>query len=397
MGHLRYFVCSVAGTLALQSPAAAQERKLDFGLTALLLYDSNFARSSEAQAVVRGIQPEELRFSPALTADAEIPIGRHLFSVRATAGYDFHLNNPRFDRERLEGRAGFRAWLGRCASTLEGIIARRQTELEDIIIGPTENVETVKEIVVGASCDDVAGIVPAVELSGRWSDNSSAFRQTTDSHTRRAIGRLNYVQRSLGEIGIFAELAESDYPNRFVPSPFGGFARDELEVHTVGISYSREIGALVRGTARVGYTEVDTRSVDQSLSGLTWFARLLVQPEGRLRPVLTAEKSIRPSNRIGISLIQEELYSAELSYLLSARTTLNLHTSVRDRDYGVASGAIAPPLTQEDIFRVGGGLSYRLTGRISLELQLLHEERDSNNFLFDYTSNRIGLTTRASF
>lgn len=398
MGHLRYIFCTMASALALQAPAQAQERRLALDFTALLLYDSNFARSSEAQAIARGIEPEELRFSPALTIDAEIPVGRHSFFVSALAGYDFHVNNPRFDRERLQGRAGLRAWLGRCTSTIEGRIARRQTELDDIVIGPVDNAETVKEAILGAECAQVlAGLVPSFEFSGRWTDNSNLTRQTTDSDTRRGIGRLAYVQPSFGQIGVFGELLQTDYPNRVVAAAFGGFATDEFEARTVGVSYARNIGAALRGIVSAGYTEVDTRSLNDAFDGLTWSARLFLNPEGRLRPTLIAERSVQSSNRIGVSFLLEELYRAEFTYLLSGRVTLNGRVSLRDRQYQPVAGALGQPLTDEQTGQAAAGLSYRVSQRLSLELELLRENRDTNDPLFDYSSTRIGLSTRTTF
>ena len=397
MGGLKYLIGSTAAALALGAPAAAQERKLDFDLDALLVYDSKFARSSEAVAALRGIEPEELRFSPALTVSAEIPVGRHLLFARVLAGYDFHVNNPIFDRERLEGRAGFRAWLGRCASTIEGRLARRQTQLEDIFLGPVDNAETVKEAILVADCPDVvAGLAPAVEFSGRWTDNSNPVRASTDSDSRRAEGRLAYRRPSLGEIGVYAAYQETDYPNRLLAFP-GGIVADSFEARTFGLRFSRELGTLLRGTVSIGHTNVDTPLRSGAFDGLTWSALLLINPQGRLRPTLQAEKAVLPSNQIGVSYQLDESYRADIDYLLSGRVTLNARVSYRDRRYQVAPFGPAPFVTRDKTWLVAGGLTYAIGPRLVLDLEVQRENRDTDNPLFDYTSTRIALSTRATF
>jgi hypothetical protein len=70
-------------------PAHAQ-RRLDLGVTGTVLYDSNVARGSKAQAQARGLVQEDVRFMPAATLDMLIPVGRHALFATALAGYDFY-------------------------------------------------------------------------------------------------------------------------------------------------------------------------------------------------------------------------------------------------------------------------------------------------------------------
>jgi hypothetical protein len=397
LAHRSFFVCGAIGAACLTAPAPAQERRLDFIATAQILYDSNIARSSRAVAEARGLEQEDVRFTPSLGVEGALPFGRHELSVNALVGADIHAVNSRLDRERIEGRLGLASDFGRCRSLLEATFARRQTDLEDIIIGPVENTETVKGASVGASCPREVGIVPYFNVGIRSTDNSETLRRSVDSDTVSVEGGLSYVQPSLGELGIFVRNRHIEYPNRLVAVGGAGLRMDEVRVRELGVRYTRNVGTLLRGTVSAAYTDVDRLTEEEAFTGLSYLVSLSVRPEARLSGQLTAERKIEPSNRIGISYSLDELYRAEAIYALSPLVGITAGASVRDRTFEPVDSVVPFGPTDEETTTAYASLRVQAHPRILVTLNAQRERRDSNLPLFDYTSTRIGLSTRLIF
>jgi hypothetical protein len=380
------------------STASAQNARGGIELSASLRtqYDTNVARSSEAIAQARGLEREDVRISPSLQLRVSQPAGPHLFSLTGVAGRDFHLRNSILGRENLQARAGVNSQWGRCRTGLEGSISRRQSDLEDIFLGPVDNAETAKGVFLTASCPRPAGLYPSARLTYQESDNSQVLRQDADSNTVEAEAAVNYGRPSFGEAALFARFGETRFPNRGPGTGFAG-TDDQYQVRSVGIRYTRNLGSLIRGTANGEYTSVDRPGSRRGFQGFTYGASLQIRPLQRIRSTISAQRAVEPSRRIGLSNSVTKSFRGEVAYTLSPRVEFAAGGSIRDRNYELAGPTAPVLLTREETKGLFASMRIGLHDRLALEFDAQREKRETNAPGFGYTSSRVGMTARVNF
>jgi hypothetical protein len=396
--RLRYVCWGALSVACAGSAADAQsQRKLDLSVTGAVVYDSNFPRASRELAELRGIKREEVRFSPAVGLNVALPFGRQLLYGETLLGYDFHAVNSRFNRERLSGRLGLASRFGRCQTSLEAEFSRGQTQLEDIDIGPLVNVQTTKALLFDGRCPREVGFVPSLTLDARSLDNNQPLRASAESRTRSAEAGLSYVQPSLGEVGLFARVSRSEFPNRFVSAGGGNLVPDEFEVRSFGARFSRNVGTLLRGSVRAAVSDINRETGPDPRRGVTYRADLTLRPLARLNGRLSAEKKVEPSTRIGINYSIDEVYRAEMIYALAPRVTLTAGAGRRDREFAPVEGVQLELIRKEQTASLFGSARVQVNARMFILLDAQHEKRKTDLPLFDYSGTRIGLSTRIAF
>jgi hypothetical protein len=297
----------------------------------------------------------------------------------------------------VQGRAGVNSRWGRCRTGLEASISRRQSDLEDIFLGPVDNAETAKAVLLSASCPRPAGVYPSARLAYRESDNSQALRQDADSNTMEAEAALNYGRPSFGEAALFARVGETRFPNRTAGVGFAGITDDRYQVRSVGLRYSRNLGSLIRGTASGEYTHVDRAGNQRGFGGFTYGATLQIRPLQRIRATIAAERAVEPSRRIGLSYSVNENYRGEVAYSLSPRVEFAAGGSIRNRNYEPAGPTVPLLLTREETNVLFASMRIGLHDRLALEFDAQREKRETNGPDFGYTSSRVGVTARVNF
>ena len=399
MRYLQHLACGAVGLALCHGTAGAQNAQGGIQLSASVraLYDTNVARSSEAIAQARGLEREDVRISPSLQLRVSHPAGRHLLFVDGIAGRDFYLRNSILGRENLQARAGINSQWGRCRTGLEGSISRRQSDLEDIFLGPVDNAETAKAVLLSASCPRPAGLYPSARLAYRESDNSRLQRQDADSNTIEAEAAVNYGRPSFGEAALFVRFGETRFPNRASGVGFAGITDDQYQVRSVGLRYSRNLGSLIRGTASGEYTNVDRAGSQRGFGGFTYGATVQIRPLQRIRSTITAERAVEPSRRIGLSYSVSESFRGEVAYTLSPRVEFAAGGSIRDRNYEPASPIVPLLLTREETKVLFASMRIGLHDRLALEFDAQREKRETNGPDFGYTSSRVGMTARVNF
>lgn len=381
--------------LASAAPAAAQETKpLRIQLTAAVVHDDNVARSSTTAAAIRGITPEDTIFTPTITVEAQKPFGRQSVYVNAVAGYNFHQENERLDAERIDIRAGVNNSLGPCVTTLEGQYIRALSQLEDLTAGPVDNIETVTAATFSGACGRPVGLALTAEAGWEQSDNSTANRGTVDYTETKGLAGLMYRRPTFGELTLFASASKTEYDDRLTP----GGAQDGYETTGAGIRYSRKLGARIEGSVSAGYTEVDPYEPGvKSYEGETYSADLTYRPSSRLQIAGTFAKAVEPSIRFQTTYTIEESYGVQADYRVGSRIRLTLGALHTDRELEGATGAAAPLITEETLDSVFGAIRYELGRRLAITLDARRDERDADANLFDYTSNRVGLSLVATY
>ena len=397
-------LCAAAGGApALAQSGAAPARQITIGVTGQATYDSNTPQSGAIFAEARGLEREDVRFTPAVTIDAVIPIGRQTLSLGGSVGYDFYARNTQLNSERigLDAAAGLK--LAGCDVGLSAGYSRRQTALGDFfILGPVtpdgvqaDNVEDIKTVGANATCGDAIGIRPTASVSHTWVDNSNAFRTLSDSRSLSARAGVSYARPAFGSLSLFGSYARATYPGR---DEIGLAGADSFETYGAGVRFSRDIGSRLRGVAEVSYTSADSGQDDvDDFSGITWSLQLTADVTDRLQGSFDVSRAIQPSNRIDATYSVTQSYGANFSYALGPRVQLTASALYRDRDLRGAVLLGGFGITEDELTSFSAGARYQLNRRFSLNANVARESRRTNNEFFDYDSTRVSAGFAATF
>ena len=382
--------------LACAAPAHAQ-RSIEVTASAQAFYDSNVSRSNAARAAARGLEREDYRLTPALSADMALPVGLHLFTFTGTAGYDFYARNERLNRERLEARPAFTLRGAQCNVTIDGSYSRRGSELDDLTFGPINNTETVKSIGLSGGCQRPTGFSPFFALAHRTGRNSQVLRQISNIESDEATVGIRYSQLSLGELSLFVSYEDTTYPNRVLATP-GGPRQDGFELVQVGGSLSRQIGTAVRGIVQLSYAKLEPDTgVVAGFDGLTYSAIATVNPLGRLTGDFEVSRQVDASNRFDVSYYIQENYRAELGYAISPRTQASLRFLRRDRNSEISPAAVGPLPRNERTMTYSATVQHDLTERVAIGLNTLYEKRTTTDPQFNYNRTQVDVSARVTF
>ena len=127
--------------------------------------------------------------------------------------------------------------------------------------------------------------------------------------------------------------------------------------------------------------------------GVAYSANLDYRASSRLAFRGQFSKQIAPSVRIGDAYTVQEQWALRGTYELGSRLALEFGGDSMDERYEGLLPIAGPGLAVKDsrINTVYGALTYKPTDRLTLRLNIERQERDADNDLFDYTSDRIGL------
>ncbi|KAA9013031.1 outer membrane beta-barrel protein [Sphingobium limneticum] len=382
------------------SRALAQEgKRLEFDLGADMLYDSNVARGSEQAAIARGIKPEDVRFSPRVGVTLNQSFGPHAATLVGTAGYDFYSRNERLNRERLKANATGSFRFPICSLDLRSGISRRQSDLGDLAIVPSDpassskNIENVVTAGATASCGGSIGLRPSAIVD--WSDaqNSASLRQTADNKSITYGGGLLYTHPVIGNITLYAGKREVDYPNR---DPLLTTALNSFSASRYGVLFNRDIGSQVKLEGELLYSDVKLGNGRDAFSGTNWrFATTISFTQ--LQFIAETSRSVDPSLGFDANYVLQSNHSLTVRYALSARLTSSLAGSIAVRDYDYEPAVAVSRIVHDNMKRVSLGLAYQLTSRVSLDATGGYQKRNANGGLYDYSSYQVGMGVSTSF
>lgn len=401
------YAALVSGTADAQARRPVT-RHLDFSLTGDVVYDDNVSRSSRALADLRGLKQADTRFTPGVKVDGLIPFGRQSLSIIGSAGYDFYARNSRLNRERIALDTVLALRFGRCDGTINGSYARRQSQLDDLILivdpslindpsrfrrGLVRNTEEIKTIGASASCGAAVGLRPTASIQHTWVDNSQAIRRFSDYYSTSYSAGIAYARPRFGELTVFGRYDTTTFPNRANLPGFGG-QKDGYEVKGGGVRFERELGSRLLGLAELSYSSVNPkRDGVPGFSGLTWRLNLTADVSSRLQLIAQASRAVEPSNRVDANYSISRIYGLNGTYTLSPRLTLEASALQRQRDYRGAGILFLPiigePLLMDKSRTYSAGLRYRASERLGFTLSGAHETRNANGTFYDYTSNRV--------
>lgn len=399
--YRRKLMLAAAVAALTGSPAVAQEtRRLDFGVRAKVVHDTNFARSSKAEADLRGVSQDDTIFTPSMTFDLFVPVSRQSFFLTGAAGYDFHQKNDHLDRERYAVDGGVNSRVGPCSPSLVGSYARSQSDLQDVTLLAPENTLQTTTITAALSCQREPGLGANIAMTKGWADNSNPIQAQSDNESSSVTGGISYARPRLGVLQIFASHQEIDYNNRDVSLP----GSNGYGVWAGGASFERKLGARIEGIVSLSYSSVEQNGVvlpgaASTFEGWTYGLDLGYRPTERLKTRLELHREIAPSTRVGRAYTVRERAAISADYELGARLVLGAGFQVIDEAYEGLIPVAGPGIILSDSRTnvVYGSLTFRQSKRLSLQFDVSRQERETNSPLYDYTSNRVGLTANVAF
>ncbi len=401
-GRTMIALSAMMGATSAYAQTVAPVRHFDVGVLARATYDSNISHSSAELRERRGLTKEDMRYTPSLTVDALIPIGRQSASLRAAIGYDFYQNNTRLNAERitLNGAAGFQ--VSRCDGAFTADYSRRQSDLGDLffitdpngtISGRVKNREDIKSIGLSGSCGGAIGFKPTASIQQTWANNSAGVRQISNYSATSVQAGVAYARPTFGLLTLFGTYSTTSFPNR--SSIVGLAGGDGFESRGGGIRFERSIGSRIRGLAELSYTSTASERNLSDFSGITYRGQVTHQIGTNLLWTLDISRSVQPSNRLIANYSVESLYSFDVNYALSERLGVNATLFASDRNYRGGFLTLGPSLVNDNTRSVTIGSRYRLWRKINLTLAGTRETRRANGTIFDYNSTRVvtGIST----
>jgi hypothetical protein len=392
-------VFSAAVVLGAAAPAFAQvpgldEKRLKFTVTGNAIYDSNVARGSQATADERNIRPDDITYSPRVTVDISLPIGRQALFLAGDVGYDYHQYNTQLDRERISLNGGGQAAAGPCVTALTGGVTRSQSDLADLSLLVTKNTQTNYTVQTVASCQLFAGF--GATVGGQYGENrNSAEVSVIDSIQRGMNAGLTYSSRLVGTASLTGSYSTTDYKDRGAPDPF---VPDGFKSYGVNLSLVRPIGTRLTGSATLGFTRLESNASGGSkYTGLSGSGSLTYRVNPRLTALVAYNRAAQASLLAGADYQLSESISLQGTYRLGPRivTTLGGRLSkVSQRgEVNLPSGALLSSSTRSLFGSVGMPVGRK--SRVSLTGS--YEVRDAKPSLFDYDAYRIGVTASTTF
>lgn len=372
---------------------AAPERRVDLGASAVTTYESNLLRLPDNAVVGLGREREDLRFTPSVTIDLQVPLGRQSVYLNGLAGYDFYKNNDDLDSERIELNGGSRMRLSSCSAQLGLSYARRQSDLADFLTAVRiENVENRVAFDGLLTCESAAGLKPSFGFGHERVGNSDDFRRTGNYSAETYTAGIAYGRPWLGDIGLDVSYRRGRYDDR--PAVLGN--NERIDSYTAGINLSRKVGSQLTGSASLGFTRVDPSLAGvPGFKGLSWSLDLVWNPGTRFQAAVGASRDVQQSNLLDVSYAIVDDYRGRIDYALGDRVRLSLtgnHSRRSLRDSPLTPGGV---LSGNDrTYRLSAAASYTPSYRLSFSLNAAAEKRKADNRLLDYDNFLVAVTTR---
>lgn len=352
-------------------------------------YFSNITRSSEAEAVARGLHQSDVRFTPKVDLDiAKRIAGRHMATLSGSIGYDFHAHNSRLNRERISLGAGLDLNLPVCDALLLANFARRQSDLGDFAANDPssgKNAETYRGGSLRLTCGSPAGIRPMAAIEYQNATNNLPARTINNHEVLSYTGGLVYESVALGEVTALVRRTQVRFGNQILPDGrTNGFDKTAY-----GASLARNIGARLSAKAELTYVTLDSRqAATTGFNGLNW------DVSGRLVATPRLELSASTSRQLSTSLLIATNYNISTThsivarYALTGRIRLEAGYTHMIRRFVGRNALVGTPLVR-DVRDTGYiGADYTLTPRIGIRVRGTRDQRTGGGPAYDFTDYR---------
>lgn len=383
--------------LALAQGSSSNIMDLRFDLSAVL--EDNIARSSDALAGQRGLEPEDVVISPTLTLNIVQQVGAVELGLAGSVGYRIYSKNEELNRESIALSARARFQLGPCRVDPTVGIRRGQSDLGDIVFLPTpgadstKNVETVQSYGIDLGCGRNPGLQPFAGISYERADNSNPLRERAEFDAVTYRGGLRYVSDAVGEISLFGSRRSVDL-SPLAAATSGSSYRDDR----VNLQLQRDIGTRIKTAALVGYSRLssDSPQIDE-FNGLVWDIQLTALVGPNLRLTAGTGRQVGNSLASDASVVVSKPHRVRLEYAFSDRARLSAGAGLTERSFSYATPPGPLVITRERRQTYDAAMAFDIGQRFELRLFGGHERRNANGDIFDYSANFVGASIGLRF
>ncbi len=377
--------------LAQRAPEPRWEIRAD----AVVRYDDNISRTSEAVATARGVTRSDYTFGPMLTVDIERPLGSHRVGVTGYLGYEFHAHNTELDNVRLGVNADADIRLRPCWVSPRLHISSNQSDLADVSnladlsAARVKNTETVQTYGVDLACGGESGFRPVVGIEVETGRNSNSRQARAEYDSTLYSAGLRYVSQGFGVLTLYGKRRDTNHDQLPVPN----FASDDYHTYEYGLSYERNLGTRIQLDASLGFTDVRSSSpFIEDRSDPTWSVALTALLGSRARLTVNTHSEFENSPSSEATVTKSQGYGANLDYAVNQAFRLDAHFSLdhKNYDYGLVRPGIY--IEKEDRWNYGVGGSYDFSRKMRLALAFGREERRANGKQFDYNADFVTLS-----
>ncbi|MEG3167871.1 outer membrane beta-barrel protein [Sphingomonas sp. LB3N6] len=379
--------------LSLTGMACAQENKFKLSAQLVEVYDSNILRIGDQRT---DNPTDNVSMSPRVAVDFDRRFGRQRAFITGYAGYNFNSRFRFLNREDLALNSGLDLRFGpRCRITPTVSVLRGQSDLEDLGQIVT-NAVTVQDYNIRASCPRPAGFYPTVG-AGYYQVRNSEIRRERDQSIVDARFGVAYARPSIGNFELFGQITRIQR-NRRDPTP-AGLLRDETDVRTIALRFSRDVGTRFESALQIGYTNVDPKTVDvPRFSGLTYQGSLTYQPTPPLALTVAFGRQVSGRGNVGTSYYVSENAEFRARAKLTARTSVGAGVQLSKRDFAGEDRVFQfGPRGQDRQLEANATIGYRLARPINLDLSTRYRRRNAENNFYDYDSFSATLAAAMSF
>jgi Putative beta-barrel porin 2 len=385
-------LAAIGASASCGSAFADDASKLHIVVTANETYDSNVAQSDAAAARARGIEPSDTLFAPLVAADLTLPFGLQSFFLKSSLGYDFYSRNRVLNSGTVDVDGGFAGRFRDCKAKLSGEYINQRTDLGQLALTVTRNIENTESIRLEAGCGREIGFGPTLTLAQQWSGNSAVQLFQSDFRSTVVAGGVAYRRPSFGELSLVGTYGQTTFPDRELGVGASAI-QDGYRDYSIEVQYDRRLGARVEGTLKVGYTSLTPFAQGVAgYNGLDYKGDIALHVSSRLEAHLSAEQAIIPTNVSNSTYTLEKSYSGEVDYTVSGKLSLRVSGSDRTDRYSGAALVSGLDVQRQGIWIVSGTASYRLSRRFAVELRGEHQVSSADLAPYNFTDNRISLS-----
>ena len=150
------------------------------------------------------------------------------------------------------------------------------------------------------------------------------------------------------------------------------------------------------GIVKAGYFSKDFNAVGiKDYSSFIYSGNLEVKFTKFTAFDVTAGKSVNETALSGSSFFIANVFSGRLIHIFTRKTSAKLKASYEIDDFQTRLTIGAQTGTREDkIFRMGGGVEYRIQEWLHLDLEYTYTDKNSNFNVFDYEENSVVISAR---
>ncbi len=393
--------CAGAGVIltsgaSAQTMPGANAKRFSGQMIGRVVYDSNVSRGNQTVATARTLRKDDILYSPSAKIDLTLPVAGQRMFLSGTVGYEFYQYNKVLERERIDVLAGGTGQVGPCGGLATASFGRRQSDLADLLLVVTKNVQDQITFAAQGSCSIARGLSTNLGVQQGQTKNSAPGSGVVNSKVRSVNAGVSYQNATLGAVGIIGSYSKNDYDDSPVGPLLGSTG---FRSYSGGLTYGRPIGNRLEGQISALYS--DTRSSGpraEAFKGLTGSGALTYRASSRVQGSISYGRTTSSTIQQGSSYSLAENVQLDGRYALSSRLKAGAGVSWSQRSYR-ADSSVSPinRITNEEVQAVFGSLSMQVGRAASLSADVRYEDRNTNLTIFDYTAFRVGLTATQSF